>query len=352
MNKAVGKKMRVASWYSNRDVRIEEIPVPEIGPDELLMKVMASGICGSDVMEWYRLDRAPLVLGHEVAGEVIEVGEGVKKYEAGDRVVVAHHVPCNTCHYCLSGNPTVCDTLRSTNIDPGGFAEYVRLPAINVERGVFILPDDLSYEEATFVEPLACVLRGQRRANLQPGQTVLVIGSGISGSLHIKLAKALGAGRIIATDISNYRLEAARRFGADATFHADEYSLDKLREINNGYLADRVIVCTGAVSAVNQALSSVERGGTILFFAPTDPGDTVPLSVSNLFWRNDITLTTSYAGSPADYLTALELIHHRRVPVADMITHRLGLEETGQGFRMVAGAGDSLKVIIEPHGHA
>ncbi len=343
--------MRVASWYNNRDVRIEEMPVPDIGPDELLMKVIASGICGSDVMEWYRLDRAPLVLGHEVAGQVVEVGENIKQYKAGDRVVIAHHVPCNTCHYCLSGNPTVCDTLRRTNIDPGGFAEYVRLPAINVDRGVFILPDDLSYEDATFVEPLACVLRGQKRANLQPGQTVLVIGSGISGLLHIKLAKALGSGRIIAMDVSSYRLEAAGRFGADATFQADEYSPGNLREINNKYLADLVIVCTGAVSAVHQALSSVERGGTVLFFAPTDPGSTIPLSVSTLFWRTDITLTTSYAGSPADYMTALELIHSRRVQVSDMITHRLSLEETGQGFRMVAGAGDSLKVIIEPHGH-
>ncbi len=140
--------MRVAMWYNNRDVRVE-----------------ASGICGSDVMEWYRLDRAPLILGHEVAGQIIEVGESIKRYKAGDRVVIAHHVPCNTCHYCLSGNPTVCDTLRRTNIDPGGFAEYIRLPAINVDRGVFILPDDLSYEDASFVEPLACVLRGQKRAN-------------------------------------------------------------------------------------------------------------------------------------------------------------------------------------------
>lgn len=343
--------MRVASWYSNRDVRIEEMPVPEIGPDEMLMQVMACGICGSDVMEWYRLDRAPLVLGHEVAGRVVRVGESVKRYQAGDRIAIAHHVPCNTCYYCLNGNHTVCDTLRSTNIEPGGFAEYVRLPAINVDRGVFILPDDLPYEDATFVEPLACVIRGQRRANLKPGQTVLVIGSGISGSLHIKLAKTLGAGRIITTDVSSYRLEAAGRFGADATFRAEEYSPDRLRDMNNNYLADLVIVCTGALAAIHQALASVERGGTVLIFAPTDPGSTIPLSVNSLFWRTDVTLTTSYAGSPADYLTALELIHARRVRVSDMITHRLGLEETGQGFRMVAESGDSLKVIIEPHGH-
>ena len=340
--------MRVAVWYSNRDVRLEERPVPAIGPGEALVRVVASGICGSDVMEWYRLDRAPLVLGHEIAGEVAAVGEGVTGYKIGHRVAVAHHVPCNTCRDCLSGNHTVCETLRRTNFDPGGFAEYVRLPAINVDRGLFPLPDDVSFEAATFTEPLACILRGQRRAGLQPGQSVLVIGSGISGLLHVQLARALGAGLIVAADISDYRLAAARRFGADAAVNAGELSPGRLREMNDGRLADLVIVCTGAATAVPQALASIERGGTVLFFAPTAPGVTVPLSINDTFWRTDVTLATSYAGSPADYAAALRLIRARRLPVTDMITHRLGLAETGRGFQLVAGAGESLKVIIEP----
>jgi L-iditol 2-dehydrogenase len=340
--------MRVAVWYNNRDVRIEERPVPAIGPGEVLVRIVASGICGSDVMEWYRLDRAPLVLGHEIAGEIAAVGEGVGKYKASARVAVAHHVPCNACRYCLSGNHTVCDTLRHTNFDPGGFAEYVRLPAINVDRGIFPLPDDMSYEAATFIEPLACVLRGQRRAGLQSGQNVLVIGSGISGLLHIMLARALGAGRITAVDVSVYRLKAAARLGADVTMSAPELSPHRLREINGGFLADLVIVCTGAATAAGQALAAVERGGTVLFFAPTGPGVTTPLSINDVFWRNDITLTTSYAGAPADYAAALGLIHTGRLPVTEMITHRLPLAETGLGFKLVAGAGESLKVIIEP----
>ena len=340
--------MRIAMWYNNRDVRVEEMPVPHIGTGELLVRVEASGICGSDVMEWYRLDRAPLVLGHEISGQIVEAGDGVQRYKAGERVAVAHHVPCNTCRYCLSGHHTACETLRRTNFDPGGFAEYVRLPAINVDRGVFPLPDEVSYEEATFVEPLACVLRGHRISNIQPGQSVIVVGSGIAGLLHVQLARTLGAGRIVATDISDFRLKAAQRFGADTIFHADEYSPACLREVNQGLLADQVIVCTGATSAVAQALQSVERGGTVLFFAPTAPGIAVPISVNELFFRNDITLTTSYAGSPADYATALELIRARRVPVRDMITHRLGLAEAGLGFQLVAEAQDSIKVIIEP----
>lgn len=344
--------MRVAKWYNNRDVRVEEMPTPKIGPGELLVRVEASGICGSDVMEWYRLDRAPLVLGHEIGGQVAAVGEGVTRYKAGDRVSAAHHVPCNTCHYCLTGNHTVCETLRKTNFDPGGFAEYLRLPAINVDRGVFLLPDEMSYEEATFIEPLACVLRGQKRASrLESGQTdktVLVIGCGIAGLLHIMSAHALGASRLIAADINDYRLKAAHKFGAGVTLHAGEDIPVRLRQVNEGRLADLVIVCTGATSAVTQALKLVERGGTILFFAPTGPSVTIPLSINDTFWRNDVTLTTSYAGSPADYQTALELIRAGTIPVSQLITHRLSLSEAGQGFQLVVKAENSIKVIIAP----
>ncbi len=340
--------MRVAMWYNNQDVRLEEMPTPQIGPGELLVRVEASGICGSDVMEWYRLDRAPLVLGHEIGGQIAAVGDGVERYKEGDRISAAHHVPCNTCYYCLSGHHTACDTLRRTNFDPGGFAEYLRLPAINVDRGVFLLPDEVSFEEAAFIEPLACVLRGQRLAHTQPGSCVLVIGSGIAGLLHVQLARALGASRVVATDITDYRLEAAQRFGVDAVFHAEEDLPARLRQVNDGRLADLIIVCTGATSAINQALQSVERGGTVLFFAPTNPGVTIPISVNDFFFRNDITLTTSYAGSPADYAAALELIRSRRVQVREMITHRLPLAETGLGFQLVADAKNSIKVIINP----
>jgi len=348
MTGAAEKNMRVAVWYNNWDVRVEKMPVPRTGPGELLLRIEASGICGSDVMEWYRLDRAPLVLGHEIGGQVVEVGQGVEKYKEGDRVSVAHHVPCNTCYHCLRGHHTMCDTLRKTNFDPGGFAEYVRVPAINVDRGVFSLPDEMSYEEATFIEPLACVLRGQRIGRIQPGDSVLVLGSGIAGLLHLQLVKTLGARRVIATDISDFRRNAARRFGADVALDAREYSPAQLREVNDGYLADLVIVCTGATAAVNQALASVERGGTVLLFAPTDPGVSTPISLNEVFWRTDVTLTTSYGASPYDYQTALDIIRAGTIAVRQMITHRLALAEAGLGFQLVARASDSIKVIIEP----
>ena len=340
--------MRVAMYYKNDDVRTEEMPLPGIGAGELLVRVEASGICGSDVMEWYRIAKAPRVLGHEVAGNVVQVGEGVERFDEGDRVVVTHHVPCNACHHCLSGRHTVCETLHRTSFHPGGFAEFLRVPAINVDRGVFKLPDDLGYAEASFAEPLACVLRGQQRANIRPGQSVLVLGSGLAGLLHINLARALGAGRIVATDLVEYRLEAARRLGADVALSAADDVPARMREANGGRLADLVIVCTGAPRALDQSLRSVERGGTVLFFAPTEPGVTVPVPVNDVFFTNDVTLTTTYAAAPADLAASLELIGAGSVRVGEMITHRLGLGEAGLGFKLTAEARDSLKVIVEP----
>lgn len=340
--------MRVAMYYNNNDVRIEEKAIPRIMPGELLVRIEASGICGSDVMEWYRIHKAPLVLGHEVAGEIVDVGAGVENWKASDRVVVAHHVPCNTCYYCLRGHHTVCDTLRRTNFDPGGFAEFVRVPRINVDQGVFRIPDAMSYEVASFVEPVACVLRAQRMAGFRAGDSLLVLGSGISGLLHIHVARALGAGLIMATDVNEYRIEAARRFGANLALHSEAYSPERLREINEGRLADIVVVCTSATTAFEQALQSVERGGLVLLFAPTAQGVTLPLSVNDIFWKNDVTLTTSYGGAPADYQAALRLLATGRLSVEEMITHRLSLDKTGLGFRLVAEARECIKVIVQP----
>ena len=335
-------------YYNNRDVRLEEVPTPGIGTGELLITVLASGICGSDVMEWYRIKKAPLVLGHEIAGEIAKVGEGVKRYKVGDKVFVSHHVPCNTCCYCLSGHHTACETLHTTNYNPGGLAEYIRVPRLNVEHGVFLLPDEMSFEEGTFIEPLACAVRGQRIAGLKKGQNVLILGSGISGLLHLLLAHAMEAGRIIATDVNEYRMKMAKELGADVVINADRDVPTRLREINEGRLADLVIVCTGAFPAFTQALESVDRGGTVLFFAPTKPGVNLPVPV-NEFWRNEIKLVTSYANSPLDATEAIELIRSGRVPVRKLITHRLSLRDAGIGFRLMADAGESIKVIIEPH---
>ncbi len=229
--------MKTAVYYNNNDIRIEDRPKPEIKNGEILVKVKASGICGTDLMEWYRIKKAPRVLGHEMAGEIVESKSG--KFKIGQRVFVSHHVPCNECKYCLAGNHTACETLHTGNYDPGGFSEFVRVPEINVEEGAYMLPDNVSYEEGTMIEPLACVVRAQRIIGVGEGQTVLVMGSGISGLLNIRMAKLRGA-KVIATDINEYRLKMAKEYGADEVFNAN-VELDKSRQDNHVHRGDACI---------------------------------------------------------------------------------------------------------------
>jgi len=335
-------------YYNNRDVRVEEMPVPEVGEKDILIRVRASGICGSDVMEWYRIKRAPLVLGHEVTGEVVKVGSGVTKFAPGDRVFTIHHVPCDACEECLKGHHTACRDLQGINyFAPGGFSEFLRVSGKSVDTGTLKLPPEVSYEEGTFIEPLGTVLRGLRTADVKPGESVLILGSGLSGLLYIKAARALGAGNITAADIQDNRLEAAARFGATHTVNASEDVPAAVKKLNGGRLADKVIICTGALPAISQALDSVERGGTVLFFAVPKPGETVPVDF-NPYWRNDISFKTSYGSAPLDHYQALELIRRGNIDVKEMITTRLALNDIAKGFAMAAEGRDCLKVIIEP----
>ena len=340
--------MLIAVYYNNKDVRVEEMPKPEIGDDEILVKVMASGICGSDVTEWYRVPKAPRVLGHEATGVIDQVGNKVAGLSVGDRVFISHHVPCEKCRYCLRGNHTACKTLHTTNYYPGGFAQYIRVPRINVENGVHKLPINMSFEEGTFIEPLACVVRGQRLAGVRKDDVLLVIGSGVSGILHTQLAKHVGVKRVVVTDINMYRLGLAKKFGADFTVDANENLQRKIKEINYGRLADKVVVCTGATQAALTALDCVDKGGTILFFAVPEPSVKIPVPV-NKFWRNEITIKTSYGAAPNDIAESLGILAKGKLNVKDMITHKLSFRQAAKGFRLMAEAGKSLKVLLEPN---
>ncbi len=337
-----------AVYYSNKDIRIVEMPKPSIGSDEFLLKVMASGICGSDVTEWYRKPKAPIILGHEATGIIEKAGDKVDRFKVGDRVFVSHHVPCGMCRYCLNGHQTACETLHTTNYYPGGFAQYIRIPRINVEQGTYKLPEDMSFEEGTFIEPLACVVRGQRLACVERNETVLIIGSGLSGLLHVKLAKTKGLTKILASDVNQFRLALAKRFGAEHIIDAKENVAQQLKQANEGRLADKVIVCTGATQAALTALNCVDKGGTILFFAVPDPTVKVPLSITQ-FWRNEVTIRTSYGAAPPDLEESLTLLAEKKVSVQEMITHKLGLREASEGFRLTAEADKSLKVILLPN---
>jgi L-iditol 2-dehydrogenase len=341
--------MLVAVYYNNKEIPVEEFPMPEIGEEEILLKVMASGICGSDVLEWYRLPKAPRVLGHEATGTIEQVGKKVTtNLKVGDRIFVSHHVPCNTCVHCQKGHHTACETLHNTNYFPGGFAQYIKVPKINVQAGIYKLPNDMTFEEGTFIEPLACVTRGQRLANIQKEDTILIIGSGISGILHTQLAKFKNAKKVIVADINQYRMNLAVQFGADYAFNADDNLPQKIKALNDNRLADEVIVCTGATTAVTLATNCIEKGGTILFFAVPDPSVKIPLPI-NQFWRNEITIQTSYGAAPNDLEEALSILTTKKLNIKNMITHRLPLRETQEGFQLMTNSGESLKIILEPN---
>lgn len=325
--------MKVAVYYSNSDIRIIDVEIPKISEGEMLVKVMASGICGTDVMEWYRIKKAPRVLGHEIAGEVVESKS--ERFKTGDRVFVSHHVPCDDCKHCREGDHTACETLHKGNYDPGGFSEYVRIPKINVEKGTFLL-GDLSYEEGSMVEPLACGVRALRVNRVKSHHTVLILGSGISGLMNIQLAKLIGS-KVIATDIKEYRLNKAREYGADEVIDArKDFSVE----------ADRIILCTGAEEAVKKAFQCVDRKGIIVFFAI--PSEDVCIPISD-FWRNELTVTSSYGAAPVDLEEAINLMQTGKINVADMITHKFPLEGIQEAFKIAADAEESLKVVLHPH---
>jgi L-iditol 2-dehydrogenase len=326
--------MLVARYYNNNDIRLEELPTPKIGPGEILVRVRASGICGTDVMEWYRIQKAPRILGHEIAGDIVESRSD--KYQTGQRVFVSHHVPCNNCKYCQAGNHTACDTLHQGNYDPGGYSEFVRVPRINVDYGVYVLPAQVSYAEGTMIEPLACGVRGLGLIDIRADHTVLILGCGISGILNIQLAKLTGA-RVVATDINEYRLKKAKEFGADEVVHAGQ-------DLN--LKAERVIICTGAYAAVEQAFKCIDKKGIILLFAI--PNRDIALPIPD-FWRHELTVTSSYGAAPADLEEALALVAHKTINVQDTITQTLPLTQIQAAFKIVAQAQESLKVVLEPN---
>ena len=336
--------MKVSVWYSNKDIRIEEKPRPEPGDKEMLVKVIACGICGSDIVEWYRLPRAPLVQGHEIGAEVVEVGRSVTKYRPGDRVFIAPKVPCMQCDYCKNGHYPVCSSVGERL--PGGFAEYVLVPQALVEKGTYLLPENMSYDQSTFIEPLACVVRAQQLAGVCENQTVMVMGSGMSGLLHLKLAGA-GRCRVIATDLNRKRLDFAAKMGADMTIDAAEDVPQRL-VAENRRLADVVILCTSAVSAVDQAWRCVDKGGVIVFFAVPHPEMQIGIPI-NYFWTRETKIITSYYCGPPDIEAAVSLIESGKITVDDMITARLPLRDIAKGFQTVIEGKESLKVIIKPH---
>ncbi len=340
------RSTRAAVYHGPGDIRLEELPLPDLGPGDVLVRVDACGICGSDVMDWYMAPRAPIVLGHEVAATVLATGPGASLHP-GQRAFVHHHVPCMTCHDCLRGRETLCLRFRQTRLHPGGLAEHLVVPAENARADALPLPDDLDDGAATFVEPLACAVRGQRKAHLRPGDSVAVVGAGVNGILNARLARASHAGAVVALDVNEDRLRAARELGLTAV-HAEDAAADALRDATGGRLADVVIVCAGAAAAVELGLRLVARGGTLQLFAPLHPGEEMRLSGPDPFFA-EVEVQHTYSAAPRDTRTALHLLATGHVQVSDLVTHRLPLERTAEAVALVKGGGKALKVVVEPH---
>ena len=337
--------MKALVYHGRDDLRVEEVEEPQPGPGELLVEMKACGICGSDLMDWYIEPRAPLVLGHEPSGVVLEVGEGVEKFKPGDRVFVHHHVSCMSCHYCTHGSYTLCPMFRKTHIRPGGMAERFVAQRENVMYDTLKIPDDVSFEEATLIEPMACCIRALRKIHIEPGDSAAIIGSGPSGVFHIQLLRILGAGFIAACDLSDYRVEAALKFGADLAVNARDVRFDSVvRDATGGRGADLVVVTAPSPEAFKTGLRCVRRGGTVLLFAPSEPKAVVEVSLARLFF-NEIFIIPSYSASHVETRMALELISRGRVKAREMITHTYPLERAPEAFETARGA-ECLKVVV------
>jgi L-iditol 2-dehydrogenase len=338
--------MKVAKLYSLNDIRIEDVPVPEVGLHDALLKTRACGICSGDVMPWYIEKKAPLVPGHEPAGEIVEVGKEVTSFRPGDRVFVHHHAPCFACRYCRRGDYVQCETWKNTRILPGGISEYILIPQTNLENDTLTLSDTLSYEDGTLIEPTACVVKALKRAHMKRGDTVLVIGLGIMGQLNILLARRYGAERIIGADLVPFRLQKALEFGADAVIDvARDDLIGSLKVLTDGAMAEIVIVGPNSVDVMKQGLAAAGPGGSVVFFTPAKPGEVLTIAPNDLYFR-DMNIITSYSCGPTDTADALEIVEEGLVTAEKLVTHRFPIERTAEAFRLTSEARDSLKSLV------
>ena len=343
--------VNIVTYYAYDDIRVESRSIPSITGEELLVKVHGCGLCGSDILKIVQKVPPPVKLGHELTGTIVERGRNVRSFEVGQRVVVAHHVPCGTCHYCRHGNYSMCASFKGSNIDPCGFAEYIRVPAEHVKHTTLLLPDTLSDEEGSFVEPLACCVRAIRRTPLMPGDNVVVMGLGSIGLLMLQAIKALGGGiensvHVYGVDLLSERLEMACALGADAAFlaPATEQGLRPLlAEVTEQRGADAVIITTAGVRPFLQAVASVRKGGMVNIFAAHD--GVAPLNLE-MIYQQELSISSTYSSSPEELRIALDLLTQHKVRVNRLISHRLPLTRFTEGVALMRERA-ALKVYFQ-----
>ncbi len=328
-------------------VRLEDRPIPPIGPGELLLRVEGCGLCGSDIAKL----QGPTprgTLGHEVVGRVTSMGEGPKGFREGDRVVVAHHVPCFACHYCRRGNPSMCRTFKTSNLDPGGFADYVRVPADNVRFATFLLPPSLTDEAAAFTEPLACCLRAVKRSRVESGDTVVIVGLGSIGLLMVQLFLRSGLAVVGIEPLAERRALASRLGLAHALAPEDPALGEAVRSLSEGRGADLIMITVGAPLAMETGWNLVRDGGMLHLFAGLEGEGVVPLSLAQLYHR-ELTVTATYSSSPTELREAFDLLCREALSVRELVSHRLPLSRLQEGIDLLLRR-EALKVFITANG--
>lgn len=329
-------------------VEVRDVEKPRAGRGEVVVKLGACGVCGTDLEKARGHGITTAILGHEVAGVVEEVGEGVNEVQVGEHVFVHHHVSCGKCHYCLNGNPTMCSLFLQTNIEPCGFAEYFKVPAINVERGAIVrLPKEMSFETASFIEPLACCVKALSRINPPAGFSSAVVGFGPMGALFTMLLRTSGASYICVGDVSSFRLGFAEQSGADDAVNLTQESMREVCLANTeGRGVDVVVVSTGNIKAYEEALKIVRRGGVVCVFGAPHKGAKLELDLSKLF-IDEISLIPSYSTSERETRRAFELLKTNRIDPRFLITHRYSINEGVKAFNVAADTNKSMKVIVK-----
>ena len=343
--------MKAAKAFDFDDVRIVDLDVPEIGPEEALVKVVSCGICSGDVTPWYIKKKCPIVIGHEPVGRIAALGEKAdSRFKVGDRVFIHHHAPCHQCRHCEHGFFSMCTTWRATNLDPGGIAEYVRIAKTNLEHDTLVLPDEMTFDQGALIEPIACVVKAFKRGRFKKGDRVAIIGLGFIGQVMVRLAKHLGAEVITASDFVPWRLQCALDLGADHVFNPKEENgtFPEFVKANtsDGAGADLVLVGPSSPKAIQEGIKCAAPGGRVLMFMAPQPGVMMEVEPNELFFK-EIDLISSYSCGPDDTRETLALINEGVFPADKLITHRFPLEESLAACRLTASAQESLKVLVD-----
>lgn len=332
--------MKALIYHSHDNIRLEQRPVPVISDHELLVRVHGCGLCGSDILKIVQQAAPPVILGHELTGTIVARGRALTQFREGQRVVVAHHVPCGECHYCRHHNTSMCASFKASNIDPCGLAEYIRVPTEHVQQTTLPLPETLGAEEGSFTEPLACCLRAVRRTPLLDGDSIVIVGLGSIGLLMLQAVRAWGercglALRVYGVDLLPARLQLARDLGADDAFMAPAHEQGLralLLPLTGGRGADCVFITTAGERPFLQALASLRKGGIMQIFAAHT--GIVPVNIEYVY-QQELSLLSTYSSSPEDLRIALDLLAQGKVRVERLISHRLPLERFHEGVQLM-----------------